>query len=665
MSQRRQRAARKAQAAPAPHAAPAAGAQFASLPPARALLLPQAFAFLVLAFALMGTVAGRPHLFAAIVGAGGVLLAWSAVLQVLSVRRRRTFALDIVLRKQHWVQACAQLSVYAYWGWYWREVYDSAHLIAAQLAFAYAFDMLLTWSRRERYVLGFGPFPIIFSINLFMWFKPDWFALQFLMVAVGFAVKEFVRWNKDGRRAHIFNPSSFPLGLFALGLIVTGTTGLTWGPEIAVTQIFPPHMYLLIFLASVPAQLLFGVAAMTLSAVTTTWLFILAHYALTGSHFFSPAALGGGAVPIAAFLGMHLLFNDPSTSPRTELGRIVFGMLYGASVIVLYGVLERAGIPTHYDKLLAVPLLNLLIKAIDAAARSDLLQRLDPARLGAGLLPQRRRLAYVGIWAIVFTAMQLQTGAEVALARGSSLLSQGDVDGAVAHYRRLTLEDPQRAAYHNELGYVLLRAGRGAEALPPLERAAALAPDVAQTHNSLGAAYVQGGRFEEAVAAFRRALALQADYPEAQFNLAQLHDGGRGTAADPVEAMRLYRAAAEHGHAGAQVNLGRMYRAGRGAARDDAEAVRWYRRAAEQGQPFAQFNLAQMLAAGDGAEQDAAAAYMWYSIAAARLAADPREASAAARARAIEARDRLAGRMQPQDVAAAERRAHAWQPARR
>ena len=94
----------------------------------------------------------------------------------------------------------------------------SAHLIAAQLVFAYAFDALLTWSRRDTYTLGFGPFPIIFSTNLFLWFKPDWFYLQFLMVAVGFAAKAFIQWTKDGRRVHIFNPSSFTLGVFSLVL---------------------------------------------------------------------------------------------------------------------------------------------------------------------------------------------------------------------------------------------------------------------------------------------------------------------------------------------------------------------------------------------------------------------------------------------------------------
>src|SRR5207247_8986969 len=139
----------------------------------------------------------------------------------------RELGVVIILLKQHYLQACAQGSVLLYWGWYWRQVYAAAPLIVAQLVFAYAVDILLTWSRRDTYTLGFGPFPIIFSINLFLWFKPDWFYLQFLMVAVGFAAKELIRWNKKGKPAHIFNPSSFPLGLFSLALILTGTTNMT------------------------------------------------------------------------------------------------------------------------------------------------------------------------------------------------------------------------------------------------------------------------------------------------------------------------------------------------------------------------------------------------------------------------------------------------------
>ena len=100
--------------------------------------------------------------------------------------------------------------------------------------------MLLSWSRQPKHTLGFGPFPIIFSINLFLWFKDDWFYLQFLMVALGFLGKQWFQWNKDGGRAHIFNPSAFTLAVFSMALLLTGSTGITWGPEIAITSSIHP-----------------------------------------------------------------------------------------------------------------------------------------------------------------------------------------------------------------------------------------------------------------------------------------------------------------------------------------------------------------------------------------------------------------------------------------
>jgi hypothetical protein len=169
-------------------------------------------------------------------GATAVLLLWQAVL-FLRMKQAGTRP-SLVLtgpRAQHYVQAMCQLSVYAYWGWYWRPVYDYGWLLVAQLVFAYAFDMLLSWSRRGNYVLGFGPFPIIFSTNLFLWFRDDWFYLQFLLVAVGFMGKEFVRWQREGRNVHIFNPSAFSLGMFSLILIVTNTTHLDQEPVSAIS----------------------------------------------------------------------------------------------------------------------------------------------------------------------------------------------------------------------------------------------------------------------------------------------------------------------------------------------------------------------------------------------------------------------------------------------
>jgi hypothetical protein len=61
--------------------------------------------------------------------------------------------------------------------------------------------------------------------------------------------------------------------------------------------------------------------------------------------------------------------------------------------------------PGFYDKLLQVPFLNLSTKLLDALARSPLLQRIDPSALGRSLVPRRRHLAYIGVWAVAFVSM--------------------------------------------------------------------------------------------------------------------------------------------------------------------------------------------------------------------------------------------------------------------
>ena len=340
-------------------------------------------------------------------GAALALGAWNVLLLVAARRRGgRTRLLQVAPRAQHYVQACAQASVLLYWGWHWAPVYDALPLIAGQIVFAYGFDLLLGWSRRDAHRVGFGPVPVVFSINLFLWFGDDWFYFQFLLVALGFAAKELLRWERDGRRVHIFNPASFPLAVFALALIATGTSGLTRGQDIAISQFYPPHMYLAIFLVALPGQYLFGVTTMTMAAVVSTYAFGLLYFAATGVYFFYDSY-----IPIAVFLGMHLLFTDPSTAPRTELGRLLFGALYGLSTVALYVLLDRAGAPTFYDKLLQVPLLNLSVIGIDRAVRSRFLRRLDPAALGRSLAPRRRHLAYMAVWAVAFAAMSAAGGA--------------------------------------------------------------------------------------------------------------------------------------------------------------------------------------------------------------------------------------------------------------
>jgi hypothetical protein len=367
--------------------------------------LPTALALALIALAFLADAGRAPAVRSTLFAAAVLIVTWNALLAVRARRANRPLTMDVVLRKQHYIQACAQGSVLLYWGWYWQPVYDHAPLIVAQLIFAYAFDILLGWSRRSTHTLGFGPFPVVFSINLFLWFRPGWFYFQFLMVALGFAAKELIRWQREGRLVHIFNPSSFPLAVAALALIATGTSDVTRGEDIAITQFYPPQMYLMLFLVGLPGQFFFGVTSMTMSAVVATYLFGLAYFAVTGTYFFYDSY-----IPIAVFLGMHLLFTDPSTSPRTELGRVIFGVLYGLSSVALYGLLSAAGVPSFYDKLLQVPLLNLSVRLLDRVARWRPLAVVDPARLGPWLAPRQRHLAYMSVWMVAFAVMSAAQG---------------------------------------------------------------------------------------------------------------------------------------------------------------------------------------------------------------------------------------------------------------
>ncbi len=362
----------------------------------KGFLLPLSMTGLLVALSFLPRVQENPVLIRSFWGAAAVLLIWQVVLFTRLKRTSATRALVPLLRPQHYLQAAVQLSVFVYWGWFWRPVYDFAWLLVAQIVFAYAFDMLLAWSRRESYVLGFGPFPIIFSTNLFLWFRDDWFYLQFVMIAVGFLGKEFIRWNREGTKKHIFNPSAFSLGLFSVVLILTQASDLTWGQDIASTLTLAPRIYLFLFMLGLVVMYFFSITLVAGTAAAVLFGLSALYSAAQGVPYFVDSE-----IPAAVFLGLHLLVTDPSTSPRSPLGKTIFGAGYGLGVFGLYAVLGAIGAPTFYDKLLAVPLLNLSVRGIDrgvhAIRETPLLRRrrMDVA-------PRRLNLAHIAVWIVLF-----------------------------------------------------------------------------------------------------------------------------------------------------------------------------------------------------------------------------------------------------------------------
>jgi TPR repeat protein len=118
------------------------------------------------------------------------------------------------------------------------------------------------------------------------------------------------------------------------------------------------------------------------------------------------------------------------------------------------------------------------------------------------------------------------------------------------------------------------------------------------------------------------------------------------------EAQRLavswYRKAAEQGCVLAQRRLGAIFANGLGVSQDHIEAAWWYSHAANQGDTPSQDALGWMYLRGQGVPVNYARAYMWFTLAASRQTESSR------------ARDALATKMTPQQIAEGARLAREW-----
>ncbi len=347
-------------------------------------------------------VRGEPGLLWSILGAAVLGGAFAAVAILQARARERALEIELWPKAPHLLQIAAHGVVYGYWAWHHPPTAEQLVLVAAQIPFAYLLEMGVGWRRYGRFRLGFGPIPIVGSINLFLWMVDALFAVQFLMVALAYASREYFKWTREGQRRHIFNPSAIALALVSIVLIATGSTELARGEEIAVSLGAGPHCYTAIFIAGLIVQIRFPVVLTTLAAVGSNLLLGWLWHASTGTWYYIDTA-----IPVAVFLGMTLLVTDPATSPRNGVGQVLYGALYGLSVFGLYTGLDALSEGfwsrdiTYFDKLLAVPLLNLMTPLLQRMGEA-----LTPATLAARLAPTRWNALHVATYAGVFLLAQ-------------------------------------------------------------------------------------------------------------------------------------------------------------------------------------------------------------------------------------------------------------------
>ena len=87
---------------------------------------------------------------------------------------------------------------------------------------------------------------------------------------------------------------------------------------------------------------------------------------------------------------------------------------------------------------------------------------------------------------------------------------------------------------------------------------------------------------------------------------------------DYAEALKIFRALADRGHAGAHNQIGLMYVRGRGVPQDYAEGVKWFREAAARGSRIGLYNLGFSYYRGHGVAKDSIEAEKWTRMAAER-----------------------------------------------
>lgn len=147
---------------------------------------------------------------------------------------------------------------------------------------------------------------------------------------------------------------------------------------------------------------------------------------------------------------------------------------------------------------------------------------------------------------------------------------------------------------------------------------------------------------------------------KAEWVLGFKYDRGQGVPPDYAKALRWYLKAAKQGYAEAQDCLGTLYAEGHGVPQNYGEALQWYRKAAEQGFGGAQHNVGLMYERGQGVPQNYVQAYMWLSV----WASNGRlwNVDAPLNRSALAMLGQLAPKMTPEQITEAQRLAKEWKP---
>jgi Flp pilus assembly protein TadD len=124
--------------------------------------------------------------------------------------------------------------------------------------------------------------------------------------------------------------------------------------------------------------------------------------------------------------------------------------------------------------------------------------------------------------------------------RGTQLLIEGKLSGAISVLRRATDLDPSNAGSHHMLGRAFLHSGRFAEAGASLRLAVTLDDELTPAHLDLAVALDHQGLDLDAMAAYSQAVGLAPEWAEGHGRLAELLEA-TGDVEGAIESFRRRR----------------------------------------------------------------------------------------------------------------------------
>jgi hypothetical protein len=305
------------------------------------------------------------------------------------------------LHASHLLPTCIQLLIFSYWALYWQAARSHFISIVGMIAFGLALDILISSCRQNCIFISLRALPIVFSINLFIWYSGKNAWISYFLIAIALSSK--LIFQRNGR--HIFNPSAFAISIAGILWICFPRTFEYI--DISGPLSFPPNMIELIFLASLYPLSRFGGVIVAIAATLGMFVFHLGHFVPVfhpSGGFVSAMGTTPNPAPMAFwapwFLTITLLATDPITIPRTFFGRFFYGIAIGTSMDIFSVGMHHWLSSDYFSKVFPVVLANFLSPRFDhlGARVSKLLRLPEIAHIG-----KLASIAWVFFFVVVYT----------------------------------------------------------------------------------------------------------------------------------------------------------------------------------------------------------------------------------------------------------------------